>query len=122
MKKIIFSAAVIIIVAASCKTTKKTETTVVAEAPVDCASVSSVFSTDIKPIFEKHCVSCHSDGGRGGYDFTLMEDIVRGAKNGDILGAIKWKEGFRKMPARAGKLDNATISKIECWINNGMKP
>lgn len=115
MKKLILlSAAIILIVA--CKTTKQ-----IAEKSIDCATMNVTYTADIKPIFDKYCNSCHGVGGEGGYDFTTMQGVMKGANNGELMGTIRWEKGFPKMPEDADKLDKILIAKIECWINNGMK-
>jgi hypothetical protein len=83
--------------------------------------MTASYAADIQLILEKNCTRCHGYGGDGGYDFTSLADITRAAKNGDLMGTIKWQHGFPKMPAHAEQLDALTISKIECWVNNGMK-
>jgi hypothetical protein len=50
-----------------------------------------------------------------------MEDIYKSAKNGELMGTIKWEKHYPQMPQQMDKLDDATINKIECWIINGMK-
>ena len=47
--------------------------------------------------------------------------MKKAALNGELLGTIKHQKGYPKMPAFKEKLDQASIDKIECWINNGMK-
>jgi cytochrome c5 len=122
MKKTFFLAATVAITSAACKSSKevsKTETPVV-KSTVDCA-VSGLTYAAIKPILEGNCNSCHSNGGAGGLDFTVFADVKKAAQKGELLGTIKHASGFPKMPARAEKLDQASIDKIECWIKNGMK-
>lgn len=120
MKKIVIAVCAIAIVFAACKTSKpieKKETAVVK--PLDCGTMSVSYITDIKPILEQNCNRCH--GRAGGYNFAEKADVTRSAQNGTLLGTIKWQHGFSKMPAGATQLDAATIAKVECWINNGMK-
>jgi cytochrome c5 len=122
MKKIFFLAATVAITSAACKSSKevsKTETPVV-KSTVDCA-VSGLTYAAIKPILEKHCNSCHSDGGAGGLDFTVFADVKKAAQKGELLGTIKHERGFPRMPANELQLEQASIDKIECWIKNGMK-
>lgn len=121
MKKVVIATGVIAIIFAACKTSKapeKKETTA-AKPAVDCGTMAVSYATDIKPILEQNCNGCH--GKAGGYNFADMADVTRSAKNGSLLGTIKWDHGFPQMPARAAQLDATTISKVECWINNGMK-
>lgn len=124
MKKIILVSLVLATVIIGCKSPKETttvKTVTPPPAPFDCSAKNLAFTADIKPVFEANCTSCHGYGGAAGYDFQTITDISRAAKNGDLLGTIKWEKGFKKMPAHAEQLDATTISKIECWINNGMK-
>jgi cytochrome c5 len=108
---------------AGCKTTKHTEvTTTPVKPPVDCGTTTAVYETDIKPIFSKSCNRCHGDLRKAaGYDFRKIEDLKRAADKGELLGTIKWAEGYAHMPMRGDKLDDATIHTIECWVQNGMK-
>ena len=122
--KVITSALVISsIIIAGCKATKHTAvTTATPKSTVDCGTEQPVYETDIKPILQKSCNRCH--GGlrkAGGLDFTKIEDIQRAANKGELIGTIKWAEGYAHMPMRADKLDDATIHKMECWVQNGMK-
>ena len=120
-KVIITSALLVSSVISGCKTAKHTETTT-PKGTVNCGTEQPVYETDIKPIFQKSCNRCH--GGlrkAGGLDFTKMDDIQRAANKGELIGTIKWAEGYAHMPMRADKLDDATIHKIECWVQNGMK-
>lgn len=120
MKKIVLISAASLVFAVACKTTSKTAST---EKKPDCTSQAGLsYAADIKPIFENHCNNCHSNGGRGGYDFTITDDVMRAAKSGALLGAVKHQSGYDPMPAKAPMLDQATISSLECWISNGMKP
>jgi hypothetical protein len=122
MKKILFLIATVAITSSACKSSKdvsKTETTVV-KTPVDC-SISGMTYASIKPILEVNCNNCHSNGGAGGFDFTIFADVKKAAQKGELLGTIKHAYGFPKMPESAEKLDQESIDKIECWIKNGMK-
>jgi cytochrome c5 len=132
MKIVIVTVASLVLILAACKTTKPTETKVVtaptpvtkSASAVNCSSYSSLtFAADIKPILEKQCISCHSEGGSGGYDFTVVTDVKKAGQNGALLGTIKWQNGYPAMPAGYGaeKMDAVSIAKIECWLNNGMK-
>ncbi len=107
----------------ACKTIQeapKTETVAVVKPVLDCSSSALTYSA-IKPILEKHCNSCHSDGGAGGYDFLVFTHVTKAGANGELLGTIKHERGFPNMPAQAAQLDQASIDLIECWIKNGMK-
>lgn len=123
MKKALLIAFTSVIVISACKTaqeTQKKETVPVVKPVLDCSSSALTYST-IKPILEKHCISCHSDGGAGGYDFEVFAHVTKAGANGELLGTIKHERGFPNMPAQAAQLDQTSIDLIECWIKNGMK-
>jgi hypothetical protein len=105
----------------SCKTTKKTETKAEVKSSNNCNTMIVSYEADIKPIIEQNCMNCHGYGSTGGYNFSIISDLYRAGKSGDLLGTIKWEHGYPRMPAKAEKLDSVTINKIECWVNNGMK-
>ena len=104
-----------------CKITKKPAETATTKPKVDCGTTIPLYEADIKPILDTNCNSCHGKRAAGGYDLRVMDDITRAANNGELLGTIKWEGYYPHMPARAAKLDDATIKKIECWIQTGMK-
>jgi cytochrome c5 len=126
MKKTILTMAVITTMFVACKSskpadttsTKPTETT---KPKMDCGSPEPTYANDIKLIIATNCINCHGEGGRGGYNFGDVNDVKRAGANGDLVGVVKWSPGFKKMPARGAKLDDATIAKIECWVKGGMK-
>ena len=124
LQKSLYSIAFVTIIIAGCKTTPPNQTTTTpttSEKPtLDCGTQSPIYTADIKPILDQHCNSCYGERGAAGYSFLSMDDIKRAVKNGALLGSIKWEKGFDHMPARAAKLDDTTIKKIECWINSGM--
>ncbi len=126
MKKTILISATILITIIACKTKKEvakdTATAVEGAKPVLDCSTSGLTYADIKPIFDKQCISCHDyGGGAGGYNFTSIGDVKRAGTNGELLGTIKWKRGFPLMPKNDEQLGQASIDLIECWIKNGMK-
>lgn len=123
MKKLFLVAFTSVIVISACKTAQeapKAETVPVVKPVLDCSSSALTYAA-IKPILEKNCNSCHSDGGTGGYDFEVFAHVTKAGANGELLGTIKHERGFPNMPAKAAQLDQASIDLIECWIKNGMK-
>jgi mono/diheme cytochrome c family protein len=124
MKKILVSITVITITLAACKHGEKTTTTT-AEKPkpvaVDCATASYTYAADIKPIIDQYCAGCHNVNLKAGYNFRDLTYVKKAAENGSLLGTIKNEKGYPHMPATGEQLDPALVSKIECWVNNGMK-
>jgi len=90
--------------------------------PSICYTENLSFETDITPLFQANCVSCHNTGNQqGGVNLDNYTGITQQAKNGKLVSVIKHETGFSPMPAYQPKLDDCTISKIEAWVNNGSK-
>lgn len=125
MKKIVLFSIIGATAIIACKTTKIAENTKVDSekvgVPLNCNGTNFSFSTDIKPIMDQYCTSCHGEEGADGLNFNNKSDVVKAANKGELLGTIKWHGGYPQMPPNGDQLDKATIDKIECWIYNGMK-
>ena len=121
MKKIIVSITVITLALAACKTAEKTPTVVEKPKPVDCTTATYTYAVDIKPIIDQYCAGCHNVNMKAGYNFRELSFVKKSAENGSLLGTIKNEKGYMHMPATGEQLDAAIVSKIECWVNNGMK-
>ncbi len=120
MKKIILLVTIALAAAAACKTKKETAAVPPAP-PLDCTVVPVTFQA-VSDILKENCSRCHSYGSTpGGYDLTKKEDIKRAGSNGALVGSIKHDRQYFSMPAKAAKLPQATIDKIDCWVKNGMK-
>jgi mono/diheme cytochrome c family protein len=119
MKKLFISALVISSALVACKGSKETASTTPA-VPLDCTSKVVSYTSDIKAIMEANCTRCHNTNNKAGYNFLSLESVKKAAQSGHLLGTIKHQKGFKGMPYFAAKLDQASIDKIECWINNGM--
>lgn len=120
MKKLFVSTVVIATTLMACKGSKETASSTPA-VPLDCTSKVITYTADIKPIMENSCTRCHNTNNKGGYNFLTLESVKKAAESGHLLGSIKHEKGFKGMPYFAGKLDQASIDKVECWIKNGMK-
>ena len=119
MKKTLLTLAIAFAFAA-CKSTKEAAKTTTVTAKIDCTSSTLTYTSDIKAIIETNCSQCHNGNYEAGYNFLTEESVKKAASNGELLRSIKHEKGIDAMPANADKLDDATIRKIECWINNGM--
>jgi hypothetical protein len=87
-----------------------------------CDTVDMKYSTDIVPILEVHCYSCHGNGntgGSGGINLDGYANIKTYIDHGFVLGNVRHDPGFVAMPYMLPKLDTCTINKITDWINRG---
>lgn len=89
------------------------------------------YKKDVKPIFDKYCISCHAEGGPGyrkaGIQLDTYEKIMqsRTIKPGDatkspLLTVINPTADHSKaMPLRSEKLHKSQIDIIHNWIAQG---
>ena len=74
------------------------------------------FSTDVWPIIEQNCTSCHNVGNTTGYTLTNHTNISSNAAA--IVGSMKGS-GFQLMPQGGDALPDSVIQKVQCWISQG---
>ena len=93
------------------------------------AEGSKFFDSQIKPILEAHCFSCHGGGKRlrGELDLTTHAGLVKGGENGKVIDLktpgksrllVAINHGKIKMPPR-GKLPQAQIDLLTKWVDMG---
>jgi hypothetical protein len=106
--------------------------------PSDRKDVS--YETDIKPIFEKSCVKCHTgEKPKGKLRLTSLEDALKGGKDGKVIKpghsadsrlvlaiAHMTDDDMDYMPplknkAGIGPLTAEQIGLIRAWIDQGAK-
>lgn len=92
------------------------------------------FSTDVQPILNEHCVSCH--GGvkqAGGISFLSRASLLGEGKSGEnalVPGNASASEFIRRIqsndpdermppPEEGTALDAVSIAKLESWVNEG---
>jgi uncharacterized membrane protein len=111
MKKIITPLVFVLLFSATSCTFKKVD-----PLPAGCTS-TIFFNTDIKPMFNTYCVSCHYAGGIGPGDYTLYADIKVNVENGKIHNRVF---NLKDMPqAGSPQLSQDDLSKLKCWIDQG---
>lgn len=91
-----------------------------------CDTANMKFSTNIKPILDANCVSCHStnstNGGRNFWSIETPSTLQTKALNGALMFRITLPaDDIRKMPKGLDKpkLDTCNILKIRAWVNRG---
>ena len=94
------------------------------------------FSTEIQPIINEHCASCH--GGvkqAGGISFLSRASLLGEGKSGEVplvpgdasssemIRRIKSDDPDERMPPpeEGPGLDESSIAKLESWVNEGAK-
>ena len=87
-----------------------------------CDTLDISFSGYIFPLIVDNCASCHNDiTTYGERNYDTYEGIKEVAETGLILNVLNHEPGFVQMPKDANKLPDCDLSKIEAWINQGIK-
>lgn len=88
---------------------------------VDTSSAPVTYTKDIEPIFTQNCIVCHSSGGSDpSVDYTTYEGVKLEAQSGKIMERIILPVGdSNHMPQGGPMLPQATINKIQKWIDGG---
>lgn len=88
-----------------------------------CNTENLSFKTDVLPIFESKCFSCHNEENYASdADGNLMvgySDIKKYLDEGLIIGNIEHTAGFLKMPYRKAKIEDCEIAMIKAWVKDG---
>lgn len=92
------------------------------------------FSNDVKPILNKHCISCHGGVKKNGDLSFLFEEeafanaksgepaIIRGdAEHSNLIKRLLEDDPELRMPYNAAKLDDEEIDILRKWIDQGAK-
>ena len=86
------------------------------------------YDTQIQPIFDANCVSCHSNGAAytGGIELTSYDDLMAGGYTTNSTNVLSVLEDYivtGYMPAwGADPLSNEEINLISLWISEGGNP
>ncbi|HMM11467.1 MAG TPA: cytochrome c [Bacteroidales bacterium] len=86
----------------------------------NCVTTNVSFNTQVQPVLNANCVSCHSGAGASaGIRLSNHTEVSAAIDGGRFVGAIKHQSGFSAMPPSGPKLTNCQISQIEAWIAQG---
>jgi hypothetical protein len=86
-----------------------------------CNTNSVSYSSHIKGIMERHCVSCH--GSVQAYENIRLdsyEEVLTYAQSGALTGSIMHEPGYEPMPTADLKIPECEIELIKIWIDEGM--
>jgi mono/diheme cytochrome c family protein len=87
----------------------------------------------VQKLLNVHCVPCHGEHGRAGFDARSYESVMKGYEDGPLVVAgnveksvlpyvLHGTKGYRKMPTKRGiPLSDVQIKFIEQWIKDGAK-
>jgi len=121
---IFFLAMALIIAIASCTSYKYNKEYPAPVTPVVCDTTNMSFATNIQPILNANCTSCHNpSGSAAGYgDYTNYSRLLSSnAKNGSLVNDITITDvsSIHHMPYNLPSLSACDIEKITAWVNAG---
>jgi hypothetical protein len=88
------------------------------------------FATDVLPIFQEHCLRCHSEESRkGGLSLQTMGGLARGGESGDPVVVAGDAANSRlielvkagEMPPGDAQLGAVDVAVLEDWINTAAR-
>ena len=90
------------------------------------------FDRDVKPIFAKHCASCHgAKSAKSGLRLDRRADALAGGDSGKVIVPGKSAESLliqlvspdadRQMPPKGARLTAAEVATLKVWIDQGAK-
>jgi len=89
------------------------------------------YNSEIQPIFDNSCISCHTDGGTyfGGLDLSSYSEVIEGGNSGNTIvpfdseNSLLWQYvNSSYMPPYGSGIDLLTSSQIDLiaqWIDEG---
>lgn len=87
-----------------------------------CDTVAMSYSTNVVPILQENCYTCHGNGNTAGSGGILLEgysNLKVYATNGQLVGNVTHAPGYVPMPYGLPKLPNCEVNTIVDWVNNG---
>ncbi|MCB0524416.1 MAG: hypothetical protein R3A50_14275 [Saprospiraceae bacterium] len=75
------------------------------------------YNTDIKPIIDANCISCHAPGGEEENSPLLTyDDLKKYTGNNDMVDRVN---GTSSLMPPSGKMNSCNVSLITAWVNQG---
>jgi hypothetical protein len=90
--------------------------------PSICDTTNVKYSTDIVPILQVNCYSCHGNGSTGGSGGILLDgytNLKKWADSGFLLGNVTHAPGYVGMPYGQAPLPQCEMNYIAAWVHQG---
>ncbi|MDO9511318.1 MAG: hypothetical protein Q7J34_06145 [Bacteroidales bacterium] len=85
-----------------------------------CDTKNVTYTTDVIPVIQSNCISCHSASNpSGSIRLDDYQNLVLSINSGRFQGAINHQSGFSAMPQGGGKISSCSLAKINQWITDG---
>jgi hypothetical protein len=100
--------------------TRQNEQSLMGGMVTGCDTANMSYSTDISPILENNCISCHNMvQSNDGVILTDYNDVLTQVNNGNLVNVIEHTQGYPQMPYGLPQLPTCTINEIVAWVNRG---
>ena len=79
-----------------------------------------LYATEVKPIMDAHCITCHAPGGSKSFiPLDTYSDLK--ANSATLIASVNRDGSVPNMPAGgAAKLSDCDIQTIQAWVDGGM--
>ncbi len=77
------------------------------------------YTDDVAPIIQSACISCHANPPVNGAPFALINFSQVNQRANSILSRMSFQNGAAGAMPPSGRLPQATIDKIQQWIDDG---
>ena len=125
MKKImLFMAMMVMISVLIICCTKTNEEKLAGPQSTTCDTTSVKYATDIVPILQANCYSCHGNGSTGGSGGILLDgysNLKTYADNGYLVGNVTHAAGYVGMPYGQAPLPQCEMNTIVAWVHQGVQ-
>ncbi len=122
MKKVIICSSIISIILFACAKTNETTLSgnTTGSNTNNCDTVNMKYVTNVQPIIQANCYSCHANGNlNGGVSLGTYTSVKQQADKGSLIGVITHASGYSPMPKGSSKLSDCDINKIKSWVSRG---
>lgn len=82
-----------------------------------CDTTAVSYATDIRPIIDGNCISCHAPGGQQELTPLVTYDDLK--RYTDSQNLIERTSGTTSLMPPSGKMSNCNIALIAAWVNAG---
>jgi mono/diheme cytochrome c family protein len=117
MKQFFFAAFTVLVIATISQTAcyYDNEQTLYGGNTCDTTAVS--YSTDIRPILDANCISCHAPGGEQETSpLVTYEDMKKYTSDRNVVDRTN---GSSSLMPPSGKMSSCNVALIEAWVNDG---
>ena len=89
-----------------------------------CDTTNVGYQSQIKPILESYCTTCHSGNSpSGGLSLDSYSKARDCGQTGKLVGSVIWDGSASRMPQGASaRIDDCSLAKIRLWVKGNYNP